>query len=54
MEYSTLTCGALLYATRWRREKAVSRTLRAWEASWAAAHQIFLLSFFVYIFLLFF
>jgi hypothetical protein len=41
---------ALLYAARWRREKAAPRTPPAWEASWAAAHQVFLLSFFIFYF----
>jgi hypothetical protein len=44
---------ALLYASRWQREKAAPRTPRARDASWATAHQIFLLSFFFTFWLLF-
>jgi hypothetical protein len=40
---------ALLYASRWQREKAAPRTPRARDASWATAHQIFLLSFFYFL-----
>jgi hypothetical protein len=43
--------GALLYATRRRREKAAPRTPRVWEASWAATHQVFFLKIMFLLFL---